>query len=125
MHRFLQVGRGPRRGEQLSASMEFSEGILADFIKSGNLSVKIRLRIADRKVVMVEAIPLDRLLTETDGPFTKTAERPSKPVDVAVVVEALGQLHGLPAATLAATVRNNLRILLEESEEGTSADGVP
>lgn len=67
---------------------------------------------------MVAAIPLDRLLTETDGPFTKTAERPSKPVDVAVVVEALGQLHGLPAATLAATIRSNLRSLLEQSEEG-------
>ena len=25
---------------------------------------------------MVELIPLDRLLTETDGPFTKTDERP-------------------------------------------------
>lgn len=88
-------------------------------------SINASMLDSERHVAMVEAIPLDRLLTETDGPFTKTAERPSKPVDVAVVVEALGQLHGLPAATLAATVRNNLRILLEESEEGTSADGAP
>lgn len=67
----------------------------------------------ERNTSMVAAIPLDRLLTETDGPFTKTAERSSKPADVAVVVEALGHLHGLSAETLAATVRSNLRKLLE------------
>jgi TatD DNase family protein len=70
----------------------------------------------ERHAAMVGAIPLDRLLTETDGPFTKTAERSSKPADVAVVVEALGRLHGVSAATLAATVRSNLRSLLEQSE---------
>ena len=65
---------------------------------------------------MVAAIPLDRLLTETDGPFTKTAERPSRPADVAVVVEALARFHEMSASTLAATVRGNLRNLLEPSE---------
>lgn len=72
----------------------------------------------ERHAAMVGAIPLDRLLTETDGPFTKTAERPSKPADVAVVVEALGRLHGMSTVTLAATVRSNLRSLLEQGGEG-------
>ena len=72
----------------------------------------------ERHAAMVGAIPLDRLLTETDGPFTKTGERPSKPADVAVFVEALGRLHGMAAVTLAATVRSNLRSLLEHGEEG-------
>ena len=72
----------------------------------------------ERHVAMVGDIPLDRLLTETDGPFTKTAERPSKPADVAVVVEALGRLHRMSAVTLAETVRSNLRSLLELGEEG-------
>ena len=72
----------------------------------------------ERHAAMVGAIPLDRLLTETDGPFTKTAGRPSKPADVAVVVEALGRLHGMSAVTLAAAVRSNLRSLLGQSEEG-------
>ena len=31
--------------------------------------------------------------------------------DVAVVVEALGRLHGLPAAEVARVVRDNLRVL--------------
>lgn len=61
---------------------------------------------------MVQAIPLDRLLTETDGPFTRVGERPTLPADVAVVVEALGRLHGLPAAEVASVIRDNLRTLL-------------
>jgi TatD DNase family protein len=71
----------------------------------------------ERHASMVADIPFDRLLTETDGPFTKTAGRPSKPADVAVVVEALAGLRGVPALTVSATVRNNLRSLLETSEE--------
>lgn len=67
----------------------------------------------ERHAAMVAAIPLDRLLTETDGPFTKTLERPSKPTDVALAVEALGRLHGLTATIVAATIRDNLRRLLE------------
>jgi TatD DNase family protein len=72
----------------------------------------------ERHSSMVAAIPLDRLLTETDGPFTKSGERPSKPADVAVIVEAIGRLHGMLASELAATVRSNLRSLLEPNDGG-------
>ena len=61
---------------------------------------------------MVQVIPLDRMLTETDGPFTRTGESPSRPADVAVVVEALGRLHSLPAEDVARMVRGNLRSFL-------------
>ncbi|TYC53967.1 TatD family deoxyribonuclease [Zoogloea oleivorans] len=66
-----------------------------------------------RHSAMVAEIPLNRLLTETDGPFTKTGSRPSKPADVAVVIELLGSLHNVLPATIAGTVRSNLRSLLE------------
>jgi TatD DNase family protein len=69
-----------------------------------------------RHASMVALIPLDRLLTETDGPFTKTGDRPSKPADVAIVVEALSWLHGMPSSTVAATIRANLRALLEPND---------
>lgn len=65
-----------------------------------------------RHASMVAEIPLDRMLTETDGPFTKTAGRPSKPADVAIAVEALAHLRGMPAMALAATVQSNLRSVL-------------
>lgn len=66
-----------------------------------------------RHASMVALIPLDRLLTETDGPFTKTDGHPSKPTDVSVVVEALSQLLGMSTSAVAAVIRTNLRNLLE------------
>lgn len=65
-----------------------------------------------RHLAMVAAIPIDRLLTETDGPFTKIGSRPSRPADVAVAVEMLARLHSVTPDSVAATVRSNLRRLL-------------
>jgi TatD DNase family protein len=67
----------------------------------------------ERHAPMVGVIPLHRLLTETDGPFTKTGDQPSKPADVSLVVEGLGRLQRLPAFEVAAAVRENLRSLLK------------
>jgi TatD DNase family protein len=66
----------------------------------------------ERHAPMVQAIPLDRMLTETDGPFTRTGDRPSQPTDVVSVVEELGCLHRLPANDMASLIRDNLRALL-------------
>lgn len=75
-------------------------------------SINARMLGHERHAPLVQAIPLDRLLTETDGPFTRTGDRPSQPADVASVVEALGRLHGRPASDLARIIRDNLRALL-------------
>lgn len=69
-----------------------------------------------RHATIAALIPIDKLLTETDGPFTKTGERRSVPADVTVVVEALGKLHGVSKSTMSATIRSNLRNLLEPNE---------
>lgn len=75
-------------------------------------SINAAMLASERHLTMVQAIPLDRLLTETDGPFTRTGDRPSKPSDVAWVVEGLGRLHRLPTAHVAKIVRDNLRNLV-------------
>jgi TatD DNase family protein len=80
-------------------------------------SINAAMLGSERHASMTAVIPLDRLLTETDGPFTKTDERPSKPPDVRIVVEALGQLHRIAASEVAATIRANLRALLEPNGE--------
>lgn len=67
----------------------------------------------ERHLSMVSSLPLERLLTETDGPFTKTEERPSKPSDVLIAVEALGHLHGLSSPEVVSKIKGNLRMLLE------------
>jgi TatD DNase family protein len=64
-----------------------------------------------RHVLMVRDIPLEKLLTETDGPFTKTDGRPSKPSDVSLVVEQLAQLHQTSPQAIATTVFANLHTL--------------
>jgi TatD DNase family protein len=61
---------------------------------------------------MLAEIPLERMLTETDGPFTRAGERPAKPADVVRVVEALATERNMSASDLAAAVRANLRALL-------------
>ena len=76
-------------------------------------SINAAMLSSERHISMVSALPLERLLTETDGPFTKTGERPSKPSDVLIVVEALGQLHGLSTIEVAEKIKANLRELLE------------
>jgi TatD DNase family protein len=76
-----------------------------------------------RNTATLEIIPRERLLTETDGPFTKTGERPTIPSDVAHAVAALGNLHGMSAVEIAGMVRSNLRSLLN-SNGGKRADSL-
>ena len=62
---------------------------------------------------VVGELPTDRLLTETDGPFTQVNGRPSRPGDVAIVVEQLASLHLKPQGALAEIVISNLRTLVD------------
>ena len=75
-------------------------------------SVNQAMMVNERHRAMVLALPDDRILTETDGPFTRTDNRPCRPADVIQVVNALAELKGHSSATVANLVRNNLRSLL-------------
>ena len=60
----------------------------------------------------ITAIPRDRLLTETDGPFTARENRPAKPSDVPHTVTELEQfLHASPG-DLGKQIQANLNTLL-------------
>lgn len=61
---------------------------------------------------MVMEIPIDRILTETDGPFTKSSGRPSIPSDVANVIDILARLHNKQLFEFKNIIRDNLRNLL-------------
>lgn len=76
-------------------------------------SVNATMLDNNRHKAMIADLPLDRILTETDGPFTKIGRRASRPSDVIVAVEALGRLHELTPEEVAGLVRRNLRRLLE------------
>jgi TatD DNase family protein len=60
----------------------------------------------------LEAIPLDRLLTETDHPDgNRGASGPRQPGNVTKVEKVLGDLHGLTAAAFRARCWRNLQAL--------------
>jgi TatD DNase family protein len=71
---------------------------------------------SEKASALVQALPVERLLTETDGPFTEVDGRPSIPADVASTLSSLAALVDLPADILAKTMKANLRRLLEETD---------
>ena len=77
-------------------------------------SVNSTMLANERHIPMVMEIPMDRILTETDGPFTKSFDRPSVPSDVAYAIDALGRLQNKQPTEMASIVRANLRELLAE-----------
>jgi TatD DNase family protein len=66
----------------------------------------------DKHNSMVASLPLDRLLTETDGPFVKIDGRDARPSDVSQVLEALARIRSMPPSELAEKVALNLKRLV-------------
>lgn len=107
----------PPRGRVV---LHWFTGSKADARRAADLgcyfSVNAAMLQTERHRPLVAALPIDRLLTETDGPFTATAGRPSRPEDVVHAVEGLARLHSRSVREMAGVVRTNLRTLLAETE---------
>jgi TatD DNase family protein len=50
-------------------------------------------------------LPIDRILTETDGSFTQVGDRPSEPADVKAAVAAIANVRNLPVDALATAIK--------------------
>lgn len=79
-------------------------------------SVNAAMLANEKRASVTKSIPLERILTETDGPFTKTDSRPTTPSDVWIAVEGLSRLHGMPPDSMANIVMQNLKRLLVEQD---------
>jgi len=75
-------------------------------------SINANMFQSERLRETIRNLPLNRLLTETDGPFTTTDGRANRPSDVRASVEALATLRGMDPETVVAIVRSNLAALL-------------
>jgi TatD DNase family protein len=75
-------------------------------------SINAEMARSDRGRALLAELPLDRLLTETDGPFTQVGGRPAEPADVAAAVGAIASARNLAADDVARAVLSNLRQLL-------------
>lgn len=61
---------------------------------------------------ITNVVPMDRLLTETDGPFVQYDGRPVRPKDVNSVLETLARLLRKDVSLLRASIYANLKRLL-------------
>lgn len=62
---------------------------------------------------LMQEIPLNRLLTETDGPFVARGDKPIEPGDVGRAVEMISELVGTPVEDVRRRIISNLGSLLQ------------
>ncbi len=74
---------------------------------------------------LVLGLPGDRILTETDAPFTRINGRPTVPGDVAGTVAGLSTLRNIDTFAMAETICVNLRALLASAGELQAALAAP
>lgn len=79
-------------------------------------SVNAAMLDGERRQRLVKQIPLERLLTETDGPFTTCAGRAAEPADVSATVGALATALKLMKTEMGLRVYKNLRTLLQDRQ---------
>lgn len=61
---------------------------------------------------LISGMPLDKVLTETDGPFARNGDVPLYPWDVADAEVQLAELWGTAADTVKSRLKSNLRVLV-------------
>lgn len=76
-------------------------------------SVNAQMMRDDRRSNLVRSLPSERLLTETDGPFTEVDGRPSRPTDIRATVATLAQCRKTSTEIMTQTISNNLKRLVE------------
>ncbi len=78
-------------------------------------SVNAEMLRNERGRQLLSSIPDERLLTETDGPFTRLNERIAHPSDVRYTVELIADLRRAGAENTKLSIARNLKKLLETS----------
>ena len=75
-------------------------------------SVNGEMTRSEKGRALIEGLPSNRLLTETDGPFTKIAGRPVEPENVQATISEMARVRNLAVDTMGSILRSNLRTLL-------------
>jgi TatD DNase family protein len=75
-------------------------------------SINAAMLRKDKSRDLVSALPADRLLTETDAPFTEVDDQPATPSDVKGTVETLAMLRHSAPEKMAQSIHRNLRAML-------------
>jgi TatD DNase family protein len=82
------------------------------------VSVNPAMVRSDRTMSLLQHVPRERVLTETDGPFVDVNGRPAHPSDVSQAVEGLASLWHVDAQEARAMVYSNFARVLRHSRPG-------
>jgi len=63
---------------------------------------------------LISEIPLDKLLTETDSPYTMIGKRETRPIDVKVVIDYLAKSNGASIEFIENKIHSNFRDLINK-----------
>src|SRR5690606_6148367 len=74
-------------------------------------SINAEMMRSHRGRALVAELPTDRILTETDGPFTRINGQPAEPASVGATVGAIARLRGEPHESVSHAIHTNLRRL--------------
>ena len=77
-------------------------------------SVGPAMLAGDKGRAQIARMPLNRVLPETDGPFTSVGGKPLQPWDAWSVREPLAEIWGMPVADTGEQLRQNLHRLLRK-----------
>jgi TatD DNase family protein len=72
-------------------------------------SVNVAMLRTERGKAILNRLPPERVLTETDGPFVRLSGEPIAPGQVDKVLEFLTSLWGMPEQEVSRRIRDNLR----------------
>lgn len=81
-------------------------------------SINAEMLRSPKSQPLIQSLPLERILTETDGPFVLVDKRPARPTDIRESVEMLAAAMGAPPGILAAQVLQNFRSVMAAEETG-------
>lgn len=111
---FLPLGRG-------TVVLHWFTGTMREAQRAIGLgcyfSVNAAMTRTSKGQALVKKLPLSRILTETDGPFTMSDDqRPAEPGDTHEVVSAIAALRSAEPSDISTAIVSNLLALLGPSE---------
>ena len=91
-----------------------SAALMQRAIRAGcYFSVNTAMLKHDRGKTLVQSIPQDRLLTETDSPFTEIDDRKTVPWDALTTITQLAKLYGEPDSKMKNIITNNAKCVFQ------------
>lgn len=84
------------------------EKLIGDIVETGHyfsVNIAMTASLPGRKIITT--IPASHLLTESDGPYTMTAGRPTRPKDIAKTIQAIAEIKMCEPSFLSDQVQKN------------------